>query len=77
MSAGLLFDHAAQYVTATDVSFQEELRRWEAAGAVREWSGEVACLDARTRVAKPLEDGTGPGERQDLVVRLGSPPSSS
>ncbi|KAL4853472.1 Renalase [Chlorella vulgaris] len=42
--AGLLFDHAAQFFTATDPAFTSMVHRWEADGAVMRWTGPVGML---------------------------------
>ncbi|GAB4820527.1 hypothetical protein N2152v2_007573 [Parachlorella kessleri] len=42
--APLVFDHAAQYFTATDPDFCQLVEQWEADGAVREWRGRVGHL---------------------------------
>ncbi|PSC72920.1 hypothetical protein C2E20_4073 [Micractinium conductrix] len=41
---GLVFDHAAQFFTATHPSFQCMVDQWEADGAVRRWDGPVGAL---------------------------------
>lgn len=43
---GLVFDHAAQYFTATDPAFQAMADQWEGDGAVRRWAGPVGSLCA-------------------------------
>ena len=51
-ATGLLqFDHGAQYVTARDVAFAEEVARWEAARIVRPWQGRLATFDSEGRDA--------------------------
>ncbi len=63
----IVFDHAAQYFTASDPRFVQMVENWAAAGAVREWDGSVGAL-SNTRY-KSLEQtrkmyiGTG-GMRQ-------------
>lgn len=41
----LVFDHAAQYFTATDPRFQKLVDQWRAEGAVKEWNGVVGTLE--------------------------------
>lgn len=41
----LVFDHAAQYFTATDPRFQKLVNEWIVEGAVKEWSGVVGTLE--------------------------------
>eukprot|EP00250_Pteridium_aquilinum_P002648 c12872_g1_i1 orf=1278-3161(-) len=41
----LVFDHAAQYFTATDPRFQKHVKQWMAEGAVKEWNGVVGTLE--------------------------------
>ena len=41
---GLRFDHAAQYITATDARFAALAARWREAGVVEEWRGAVGVL---------------------------------
>lgn len=61
---GGVFDHGAQFFTARDPAFAEQVRAWEASGVVREWcrgfAGEdgVARLDghARYRGEKGMTD---------------------
>lgn len=43
-ASALVFDHAAQYFTATDSRFLAMVQQWEAAGAVRPWRGPVGML---------------------------------
>lgn len=38
------FDHGAQYFTVRDSQFAEQVARWQAAGAVAEWTGRVVSL---------------------------------
>jgi predicted NAD/FAD-dependent oxidoreductase len=42
----LVFDHAAQYFTASDPRFKESVARWLAAGVVAPWTGGVGALSA-------------------------------
>ncbi|MCO5591133.1 hypothetical protein L7F22_045114 [Adiantum nelumboides] len=41
----LVFDHAAQYFTATDPKFKKLVNQWMLEGAVREWKGAVGTLE--------------------------------
>lgn len=41
----LVFDHAAQYFTATDPRFQKLVDQWRAEGVVKEWNGVVGTLE--------------------------------
>lgn len=41
----LVFDHAAQYFTATDPKFKKLVNQWMAEGAVKEWKGVVGTLE--------------------------------
>lgn len=41
----LIFDHAAQYFTATDPKFQKLVNQWLMEGAVKEWNGVVGRLE--------------------------------
>ncbi|KAG2436952.1 hypothetical protein HXX76_006468 [Chlamydomonas incerta] len=43
---GLVFDHAAQFFTVTDPSFQSVVDDWLATGLVRVWDGPVGTLRA-------------------------------
>ncbi|KAG1676558.1 hypothetical protein FOA52_000101 [Chlamydomonas sp. UWO 241] len=45
--AGLVFDHAAQYFTASDPEFVALVEEWRKAGVVRQWDGPVGVLDAQ------------------------------
>ena len=42
----LVFDHAAQFFTASDPVFQSMVDRWLEAGLVQEWAGTVGTLQA-------------------------------
>src|SRR5207237_1235341 len=42
---GDTFDHGAQYFTARDVLFQEQVRGWMDTGVVAEWHGVVGTLE--------------------------------
>lgn len=44
-SAGDTFDHGAQYFTARDSLFQEQVRGWMEAGVVAEWHGVIGTLE--------------------------------
>ncbi len=50
-AAGETFDHGAQYFTARDALFQEQVRWWMEAGLVAEWHGVIGTLE-RGRVTK-------------------------
>jgi renalase len=53
---GLLqFDHGAQYFTARDACFADEVSRWAEAGIVKPWRGRLASFDSEGREA--VEDG--------------------
>ena len=39
-------DHGAQYFTATDPAFQQQVERWQAAGAAALWEAQVTSFDA-------------------------------
>ncbi len=43
---GAAFDHGAQYFTARDPAFIEQVERWIADGIVREWTGRLAAIYA-------------------------------
>ncbi|KAJ9527524.1 hypothetical protein QJQ45_025751 [Haematococcus lacustris] len=45
-SAGLMFDHAAQFFTATDPRFKALVASWEDAGIVHPWLGPLGTLTA-------------------------------
>lgn len=45
----LVFDHAAQFFTASDERFQRLVDEWLDRGLVREWSGLVGELEAGGR----------------------------
>ena len=45
----LVFDHAAQFFTASDERFQRLVDEWLDSGLVREWSGLVGELEAGGR----------------------------
>ncbi|MEN0109658.1 MAG: FAD-dependent oxidoreductase [Planctomycetota bacterium] len=40
------FDHGAQYFTARDERFAADIARWTEAGAVAEWTGGLATIEA-------------------------------
>ena len=42
----LVFDHAAQFFTASDERFQKLVDEWAERGLVREWRGAVGELEA-------------------------------
>ncbi len=42
----MVFDHAAQYFTASNPKFQAVVDKWESAGLIREWKGKVGKLQA-------------------------------
>jgi predicted NAD/FAD-dependent oxidoreductase len=42
----LVFDHAAQFFTASDERFQRLVNEWLDRGLVREWSGLIGELEA-------------------------------
>ena len=44
--AGLLFDHAAQFFTATDPWFEALVDSWRQRDLVHDWDGPVATVDA-------------------------------
>lgn len=46
LPSGLVFDHAAQYFTASDPRFEQLVQRWVASGAVRQWIGAVHSVSA-------------------------------
>lgn len=46
---GLAFDHGAQYFTARDPKFIEQVEDWQRAGHAREWLGRIVHLDAEGR----------------------------
>lgn len=57
-SAGMVFDHAAQLITATDPAFQQQCEEWVAGGAVQRWdAGSVGTLKPGG-VFEPLDAGT-------------------
>ncbi|MFY9137438.1 NAD(P)/FAD-dependent oxidoreductase [Zwartia sp.] len=39
-------DHGAQYFTATDPAFQQQVERWQAAGAAALWEAQVTSFEA-------------------------------
>lgn len=41
----LVFDHAAQFFTVSDLKFQKLVERWLSQGLVREWKGLVGELE--------------------------------
>lgn len=43
---GTAFDHGAQYFTARDARFVEQVEGWIADGIVREWAGRLAAIYA-------------------------------
>lgn len=43
--AGDTYDHGAQYFTARDALFQEQVRWWMDAGVVAEWHGVIGTLE--------------------------------
>ncbi|KAK8919042.1 hypothetical protein KSP39_PZI021537 [Platanthera zijinensis] len=45
----LVFDHAAQFFTASDARFQKLVEKWMSEGLVREWTGAVGILEAGGR----------------------------
>lgn len=49
----LVFDHAAQFFTATDPRFEKFVERWLEEGLIREWKGELGELEAGGRF-RPL-----------------------
>ena len=40
------FDHGAQYFTARDPAFADEVARWQLAGVAASWAARIASLDA-------------------------------
>eukprot|EP00798_Chlamydomonas_sp_ICE-L_P002716 gene2716-12589_t len=52
----LLFDHAAQFFTATDPSFKKLVLEWEKEGLVKAWEGPVGTLDAEDGVFSSMPD---------------------
>jgi predicted NAD/FAD-dependent oxidoreductase len=53
----LVFDHAAQFFTATDDRFQKVVDEWLAGGLVREWRGLIGELEAGGRF-RPIPSST-------------------
>lgn len=39
-------DHGAQYFTATDPTFKQQIERWQAAGACQVWDARITSFDA-------------------------------
>jgi predicted NAD/FAD-dependent oxidoreductase len=56
--AGLVFDHGAQFFTASDPGFAEAVAAWESAGAVAQWAGAVG--DLRGGAFSPQPSPAGP-----------------
>ena len=52
------FDHGAQYFTARDAEFDEEVRTWLELGVVEEWTGRIVAIDA-----DGISDKTDSGKR--------------
>lgn len=46
---GRLFDHGAQYFTATDAAFRREVARWVEAGTASLWDARLAAIDCDAR----------------------------
>ncbi|MFP2909896.1 NAD(P)/FAD-dependent oxidoreductase [Pyxidicoccus sp. 3LFB2] len=71
-ATGDTFDHGAQYFTARDALFQEQVRGWQDAGLVAEWHGAIGTLE-RGRVTRSEREqvryvgvpSMGAGVRQD------------
>lgn len=53
------FDHGAQYFTARDKRFTEDISRWVEAGVVAEWGGGLATIE--------VDPSAGPSEGGRLV----------
>ena len=53
----LVFDHAAQFFTASDERFQRLVDEWLDRGLVREWSGLIGELEAGGRF-RPIPSST-------------------
>ncbi len=49
------FDHGAQYLTARDSEFRDQVKTWTAMGLVEPWTGRLARI--RNGVIHPCEDG--------------------
>jgi hypothetical protein len=56
-AAGDTFDHGAQYFTARDSLFQEQVRWWRDAGVVAEWRGDIGTLE-KGRVTRSEREQT-------------------
>lgn len=50
----LVFDHAAQYFTVTDPTFQNLVNQWNSEGAVKEWNGIVGTLEKEGKFSELL-----------------------
>lgn len=50
-TALLQFDHGAQYLTARERPFADEVARWADAGIVKPWRGRLASFDSEGREA--------------------------
>ena len=74
------FDHGAQYFTATELTFQNDVDAWARAGVVAQWSGRFGRWHAGTLqpdsdprprwVAQPRMSALGRYLSQNLDVRL-------
>lgn len=53
----LVFDHAAQFFTASDARFQKLVNKWVSEGIVLEWKGVIGELEAGGRFT-PIESST-------------------
>jgi hypothetical protein len=65
---GWACDHGAQYFTARDPLFQDELARWQAAGVAARWQPRVVVFDADGRRA-----GGGAEVRYVATPRMTAP----
>lgn len=45
----LVFDHAAQFFTASDPRFEKFVEKWLKEGLIREWKGQIGQLEAGGR----------------------------
>lgn len=55
----LIFDHAAQFFTASDPQFAELVQGWSERGLVSQWTGAVGELEAGGRFS-PLPSSSPP-----------------
>jgi hypothetical protein len=63
---GGAYDHGAQYFTASEEPFVEEVRRWQAAGAAGRWFGRIGSFDKGG-----LLDKSASAERHVAVPEMG------